>query len=348
MNIAIDISPLEKEHGVRGVGSYLRSLQKALQEYSTQHSYTFFRRPSEIPHNTDLVHYPYFDPFVVHLPLHKTYPTVVTIHDVIPLVFPDHFPAGVKGEVKLWIQKKLLKGVKGIITDSKASKKDIVHFLDIDENRIDTVYLAADERFKQLALTTKEKNEIRKKYNLPETFCLYVGDVTWNKNLPMLVRAMEKTKIPLIMAGKALTSTYDESNIWNLDIHEVHALIKNDRNFKLLGFVPDEDVVKLYNMATCFVFPSRYEGFGLPVLEAMQSGCPVITTKSGSLAEVAGDACFFVDPNNEKELEDAVRSVSQAVLLQKSLQKRGLQQAKKFSWKNMAQETVKVYEKYAH
>ncbi|HSA83329.1 MAG TPA: glycosyltransferase family 1 protein, partial [Patescibacteria group bacterium] len=182
--------------------------------------------------------------------------------------------------------------------------------------------------------------------SLPEKFILYVGDVTWNKNLPRLVQAISQLDISLVMVGKALAEKdFDRANSWNADRVKLEEAIGGNKNILKLGFVSDDDLVVLYNAATAFVFPSLYEGFGLPVLEAMQSGCPVITTKEGSLAEVAGDGAYFVDAYREESIADGIRKVFNDQDLQKKLVEKGLQQAKKFSWKKTAEQTIAVYKK---
>lgn len=349
MKIAIDVSPLQTGHKVRGVGFYLQHLKDALIKYHSEEKYFFFTDKSEIPSNTDIVHYPYFDPFFITLPFLKKYKTVVTVHDLTPLVFPDHFPAGIKGNLSWQIQKRNLRKADAIITDSDSSSKDVQKYTNLSLEKIHTVYLAAGEEFcriKNHPTGTGESRikEINKKYNLPEKFILYVGDVTWNKNLPSLIKATKQVNIPLVMVGKSLVQTnFDKTNAWNKDLVEVEKLTENDGLFIKLGFVPTEDLVAIYNIATVFVFPSLYEGFGLPVLEAMQSGCPVVTTKGGSLGEIAGDAAYYVEELSIDSIANGIDKVSSSKKLQEKLSKKGLEQAKKFSWEKTAEQTINIY-----
>ncbi|MEK7570678.1 MAG: glycosyltransferase family 1 protein [Patescibacteria group bacterium] len=344
MKVAIDISPLQSGHKVRGVGFYLHYLKASFLKYFPEHDYTFFTDTKEIPADVDLVHYPYFDPFFLTLPLVKKHKTVVTVHDLTPLVFPEHFPAGIKGTLRWQLQKMLLRQVDGVIGDSEASRKDIIKIAGVDKEKVFSVYLAAGEEFKKME-NGKWKMEILKKYNLPKKFVLYVGDVTWNKNLPNLVRAVQQADLPLVMVGKSLaTETFDHTNPWNANLVEFHELIKNDKRIIRLGFIPTEDVVALYNSATVFAFPSLYEGFGLPVIEAMQSGCPVVTTKGGSLAAVAGDAAFFVDGYDVNSIADGMNKVFSDKHMQQDLIAKGLKQASTFSWQKTASETIQVYQ----
>ena len=345
MKIAIDISPLQTGHKVRGVGFYLSHLKNALVTYFPEHEYIFFEKKEQINPKIDLIHYPYFEPFFITLPFFEHYKRVITVHDLTPIVFPDHFPAGIKGNFSWQIQKMNLKKSDAIITDSDSSSRDVAKYARIAKKKIHSVYLAAGEEFQQM-VNGKWRMEILKKYHLPEKFVLYVGDVTWNKNLPRLVEAMKELKLPLVMVGKSLVQKdFDRTNPWNSDLITVQKETEGDGNFIKLGFVPTDDLVALYNAATVFVFPSVYEGFGLPVLEAMQSGCPVVTTKGGSLAEVAGDAAYLVDGYDTKSIEKGIGEVFEAQKLQDSLREKGFAQAKKFSWKQTAQQTIEVYKK---
>src|SRR5258708_26932604 len=324
MKIAIDTSPLQTGHRIRGTGFYVERLKNALTQYHPEYEYMFFQHKNRLNTTINLVHYPYFDPFFITLPFRKQFKTVVTILDLIPIVFPEQFPAGIKGNVKWQIQKLLAKQTDAIITISESAKKDIVRHMGIGSEKITVIYLAAGSEFKKIKNHESRIKEIRKKYNLPERFALYVGDVTWNKNLPRLVKAVQKTKIPLVMVGKALTSTdFDKTNPWNKDLVEVQRIIKEDNNIISLGFVPTEELITLYNIAALFIFPSLYEGFGLPILEAMQCGCPVITTKESSLPEVAGDSAIYVDAYESDSIAKGLQKVFTNTKLQKELSMKG-------------------------
>jgi glycosyltransferase involved in cell wall biosynthesis len=344
MEIAIDVSPLKSGHSVRGVGFYLKYLQESLLEIDQENNYTFFsdyRLLNVIP---DIVHFPYFDPYFITLPLYKKYKTVITIHDLTPLVFPEAFPSGMKGKLRLQIQKRLAKQSNAIITDSEASKKDIERIMNINTKKIHVIYLAAASEYVQVN-DQVALNAVKKKYNLPDEFLLYVGDVTWNKNLVRLVNAVKKTSIPMVMVGKALASNdYNRENPWNKDLVIVQELCLNDEQIKILGFVTTDDLVAIYNLATVFLMPSLYEGFGLPVLEAMQCGTPVITSDKGSLPEVAGNAAYIVDAYDENSIFEGIVTVVNNKNLQAEMKEKGFRQAKKFDWKMTAERTKEVYE----
>ena len=346
MKIAIDISPLQTGHKVRGVGFYLENLKRALLKYDKENEYVFFVPGEKVPDDIDLIHFPYFEPFFLALPLYRKHKTIVTVHDLTPIVFPNAFPRGIKGEIKWQMQRFALKKANGIITDSECSKNDVLKFIGARESKIDVVYLAAGEEFKILKQSEKDKNALRKKYNLPEKFALYVGDVTWNKNLPRLIDAIQTTDIPLVMIGKSLVNeSYDKNNPWNHDLERVQELVRDDKNIMRLGFVDTNDLVAIYNMATLFVMPSLYEGFGLPILEAMSCGCPVVTTKEGSLKEVAGEAVYFVDGYNLEKVANGIKEVFSNKSLQDELRNTGFENVKKFSWEKTSAKTIEAYRK---
>ncbi len=349
MHIAIDITPLETEHAGRGVGIYTQLLIDALQKYEKQHTYHLFTRGQKISKDADIVHYPYFDPFFLTLPLNNPKPTVVTVHDLIPLVFPDKFPAGLRGNLKWHIQKMSLKGASRIIADSKSSKKDIVSIAGIDTERVDVVYLAPSDMFKPI----KDKiylHKVRRRYHLPEHFILYVGDVNWNKNILGMLEAYHSVKrsrlagssVKLVLVGKAfLDASLQETQQINSFIDALGL----NKEMVRIGGVAIEDLVAIYNLASVYVQPSLYEGFGLPVFEAMASGCPVVASDTSSLTEIAGPA-IHIDPQS---VDSISKGLSQALALsekdRENLIHAQLQWAEKFSWRTVARDTIKVYKK---
>jgi glycosyltransferase involved in cell wall biosynthesis len=347
MKIGIDISPLSSghylQHRVRGTGFYLTNLKDSLVKYFPENDYIFFKQGDEIPADIDLIHIPYFEPFFLTLPKIKKQKLIVTVHDLTPLVFADKFPAGIKGKIKWEIQKYSLKNSDYVITDSISSKKDLEKIAKVQASKIDVVYLAAAQHF----ISKRNKNEkIAKKYKLPKEFLLYVGDATWNKNLPNLIKAVGKTEYSLVIAGSAFVNKdYDKSNPWNKDLYESQVLASVNEKILPIGFISDEDLVEIYNLATASLMPSFYEGFGLPILEAMQSGCPVITSKEGSLEEVADSAAYFVDPYDIDSIQKGIDEVMKDKDLREALSKKGLHQAGKFTWQQTARKTNEVYKK---
>lgn len=338
MKIAIDVSPLQSAHQYRGIGSYTRNLVESLKIIDKKNEYFLVSKDRELSQlNPDVVHYPCFDFFQLTLPFKKIKPTIVTVYDVIPLIFPEHFPTGLRGRVKFEIQKYYLKGVKAVITISENSKKDIVKYLAVPEEKIFVTYLAPGKEFKKL--------EIKPKYNLPNTFVLYVGDVNWNKNILGLIKAFHKLEtknLKLILVGKAFE---------NKDLKETREIIRLIKQLDLddkiirLGWVPDEELVAIYNSASVYCQPSFYEGFGLPVLEAMACGCPVVAAKAGSLPEICGDAALMVAPGNVSDIARGISQVVENKNVGNELINKGFKQANKFSWDKTARLTLSVYNK---
>lgn len=345
MKVAIDISPLKSGHKFRGIGIYTKNLVEALSLIKAPNFSIQLIESEEVPKDCDLVHYPYFDFFFLTLPFKKTKPTVVTIHDCTPLVFPKRYPPGLKGKLKFLIQKFSLKGAKRIITDSCNSKKDIVRFLGIPEQKIDVILLAAGNKVKRIT----DKNflaKLRKKFNLPQKFVLYVGDVNYNKNLPGLVKACRLVKVPLVIVGRqAVQKDFDSTHPENQSLVELLNLVKGRSDVLRLGFVEERELAGLYSLASVYCQPSFYEGFGMQVLEAMKCGCPVVTSDVSSLPEVVGKAALLVNPYKIEEIAKSLNIVLTDEKLRKKLIKLGLEQEKKFSWERTAGGTIKVYEK---
>lgn len=346
MKVAIDISPLSSGHSVRGIGAYTRSLVNEFQKrsFSSQNgnwdiNFEFFQNPKSPP-KADVIHYPYFDLFFHTLPYKKNAPRIVTIHDVIPLVFPTYFPAGPKGYINLFFQKRSLKNTDFVICDSQTSKLDIADKLSYPRQRIKVIYLAAAEHFRRINNQYILKNT-SKKFNLPRGFVLYVGDVNWNKNLEGLIKAIKIAKIPLVMVGSALTdSAIPQTKKINKLIKKLHL----EKEITKTGFIEDEDLVAIYNLATLTILPSYYEGFGLPVLESMACGTPVVCSKAGSLSEIAGPA-IICDPDNPADIAQKTTSVlnlsqrGREILAQKCQK-----HAFKFTWRQVAKQMVKIYQ----
>lgn len=341
MRVAIDITPLQTGHKDRGVGAYTRSLIEALEKYEGNHSYHFFVRGQKVPNSIELIHYPYFDPSFVTLPLFYSKPTVITVHDLIPLVFPRHFLAGTRGLATWQYQRLRLSRVRRVIADSECSKRDIVRIVGVPPSRIDAIHLAPAREFRPV--TDKQKlQRVKKKYHLPDRFILYVGDVNWNKNILGLLEAMHGLHMHVALVGKAfLDSSLDE-------MRQINALIEKNNlvdTVVRLGGVPMEDLVIMYSLASVYIQPSFYEGFGLPVLEAMACGVPVVTSREASLSEIAGPA-VTVDPHRPEEI---ARGLVQALTLpaakRAALIRAQSEWVQKFSWRRVARETIMSYEK---
>jgi glycosyltransferase involved in cell wall biosynthesis len=344
MKVALDISPLKSAHKFRGIGSYTKNLVASLKKSSVADFQVKLVKTGRPPQSADLIHYPYFDFFWLTLPLLKPKKTVVTIHDVIPLLFSHYFPPGIKGRLTFYLQKFSLRGVKRVICDSKNSRRDIVKHLGVPKEKIEVVYLAPGQEFEPI--NQSQAKRLTKKYHLPSQFILYVGDVNYHKNLIGLLRAYQKMseegkKIALVLVGKAFENKrLKETKVLLQLIKE----LKLTSQVKILGFVPIEELVAVYNLATVYCQPSLYEGFGLPVLEAMACGIPVVASKEASLAEICGQAAVMIDPYNLDDLAGGLTVAIENKGLREKLIERGLKRAQKFTWEKTAQETIKVYQ----
>lgn len=295
----------------------------------------------------DLIHIPYFEPYSFELPLFSNKPLVVTIHDLTRLIFPDQFPAGPRGKIEWAVQKFFFSRISKVITDSHNSKSDIEKILKIPSNKIAVTHLAADSDFKKTA-DLKSFKEVREKYHLPEKFILYVGEANWNKNVLSLCKACWQLKIPLVMVGKVWlqSDNYISDNIETMALEMVLNFVKDKRDFFILpGFVPTPDLVNIYNLAQLYVQPSTYEGFGLPLLEAMSCGTPVVSTNVASLPEIAGDAAIYANNTSSEGIAGAIKKFFDLPQdKKKAMSVKSLSQSKKFSWEKTAAETIKVYQ----
>ncbi|HMS22624.1 MAG TPA: glycosyltransferase family 1 protein [Candidatus Levybacteria bacterium] len=348
MRIAIDNSPITSSHKladkIRGTGFYIKNLIDALEKYHPENEYIFFQQ-GEVPPHADIYHYPYFEPFFFSLPSRKYGKSIVTVHDVIPLVMPKLFPVGVRGKIKFLIQKRRLLKMDGIITDSQASKNDIIRICGIKSEKITSIPLAQSEVYKKIKIHISERKKILNKYHIPDNFVLYVGDATPNKNLKRLINAVLSLKIPLVMVGGALVRSKVAAHPWNKDLLYVQKMAEMYNNIYLLGYVSDADLSLLYNMCKVFAFPSLYEGFGLPVLEAASSGAPIVTSHEGSLIEVIGDSARIVDPYSEESIAAALGEIFNSKTQQVKFGKTAHEKSKKYDWKKTADATTEVYEK---
>jgi glycosyltransferase involved in cell wall biosynthesis len=222
-------------------------------------------------------------------------------------------------------------------------KEEAKQFLEIDENRIKVIFMGYDKIiFKQ-----NHKEEIisfRKFKKLPEHFILFVGSIEPRKNLISLLKAYLllpeyiKRDFKLLLVGL---------KGWkNVEILELLNKLKG--NAEYLGFVDNEELAGLYRKASCFVYPSLYEGFGLPPLEAMACGCPVVTSDVASLPEVCGDAAYYINPYNVESIAEGIHKVLTDRNLRQNLIERGLERSKLFSWEKSAREHIKVFEEVSN
>jgi glycosyltransferase involved in cell wall biosynthesis len=266
--------------------------------------------------------------------------SVVTIHDVIPLVLPWAFPPRHR-RVLATALARIRKQAEMVIVPSVAAAEDVVHFLRVERERIRVIPMGCDPRF-QPADEPVQAAALRRRYALPERYILFVGTLEPRKNVQTLLRAFAEViaeapqdELALVIAG---------GKGWGGEDYRatVDALKLRD-HVHFAGFVEDHHLPALYRGALLFVYPSLYEGFGLPVLEAMACGTPVITSNRASLPEVAGDAALLVDPTQPKALAAAMASILGDSGLRQAVRAKGLARARTFTWDAVAQETVAIY-----
>ncbi len=341
MKIGLDVSRMHNLSRTRGIGVYADNLYKSIKE-NTDVDIELIKEKTSYQ-KFDLIHFPFFDLFKRTLPLKMSTPFVVTIHDLIPLQFPKHYPPGLKGRANLFFQKLALKNAKAIIAVSDVVKNDISEILRIDDKKIFTIYSAPSANFQKIT-DTKILEETGKKYNLPDQFVLYIGNVNWNKNILNTAQSCIKAGKNLVIIG---SSFLDKTNLNHIEKKSHKQFLEKYEQNKLitiLNFVSSEDLERIMSLATVLIFISYYEGFGLPVLEAQAGGLPVITSKGSATEEVAGKSAILVDPENPDEIAQQINKVFDSESVRNELIKKGKENASKFSWKQSAIETVKVYQ----
>jgi glycosyltransferase involved in cell wall biosynthesis len=283
----------------------------------------------------DLFHAPHYV-----LPPLVLCPSVVTIHDCIHLMFPQYLPnrlAWGYARASMWAATHRSDRV---LTVSEASKRDILRFFHIPPEKIDVIYNGIDDRF-WTAPSEDAVERVRERYQLNDPFLLYAGNIKPHKNLERLIEAFDRLRgegfadLKLLIIGDEIS----KYTALRRAVHR-HHLHKHVRFF---GFVPDDTLAVLYRLANVFVFPSLYEGFGLPPLEAMASGTPVVTSNVSSLPEVAGDAALLVDPRDAEAIAGAIRMVLTDRTLREDLRRRGLERARAFSWEQSVARTRAIY-----
>ena len=266
-------------------------------------------------------------------------PSVVTIHDMIPLVYPEQYMK--RGWAHRWLYKCAQKR-DHVITISEYSKNDIHRLLGIPLERISVTYIAADELFRPVA-DPAQVEAVSRRYGISRSYFLYVGGFVYSdprKNLDALFEAFREVAgdgdFDLVLAGKkgefaaALRRRIDRLGL-------------SDRVI-FTGFVEDEDLPALLSGALAFIFPSRYEGFGLPVLEAMACGAPTVAFRATSVPEVAGeDGALLVPPDDPRAIVQALREMIERPDLRAELSQRGMARARSFSWDRTARETLAIY-----
>lgn len=286
----------------------------------------------EIPYalkkiSPDLFHAPSID-----VPFFCPFPSVMTIHDLIPFVFPEYYPK--YALLYLPLLRFAAARARIILVPSESTLKDVNRILGTPLDKIRVIPDAADAVF--TCKKSARDEDILEKLNLPEKFFLTVANPRPHKNLAALLKALTFFKDKeCVLAVVGEISNKDRVLINELNI---------ERNIRLLGHITDESMAAAYRAATAFVFPSFYEGFGLPVLEAFASGCPVICSDTSSLPEIAGDGALLINPKDIKQIAEAMEKILSNCSMREQLSARALNRAGIFSWRKTAELTLKAYE----
>ena len=365
MRVAIDARKLHDF----GIGTYTRNLLRELARIDSDSEYVLlchepdlgigaqlgpnFRAVLEASPNYSLreqFHVPWVlrreRPDVFHAPHYVLPPavrcrSVVTIHDCIHLMFPQYLPhraAYAYARASMW---SAVRRSHRILTVSEASKRDIIHFFDVSPDKIVVVYNAIDERFRVVP-AEEDIARVRERYQLQHEFVLYVGNIKPHKNLVRLIEAFDMLRrkgheeLTLLIIGDEISKLPALRRA--VHSHKLH------KHVRFLGYQPDETLAILYRLASLFVFPSLYEGFGLPPLEAMACGTPVVTSNVSSLPEVTGDAAILVDPYDVASIADGMQRVLTTPALSAELRTKGVARAREFSWERSVARTRRVYE----
>src|SRR5574340_1294637 len=366
-----------------GIGTYIRSLTHGLGAIDLENHYTLVSLAEDartifgLPANFEVAVYPRPDthysehfsfpmylrglkPDLVHIPLNRVpvmmmKPYVVTIHDMASLIFDTR--SGLRMSFRRFRFRRGLLRANRVIAVSDATRRDVQKMLGVPPDRIRRVYnapnpeffahgLVADARAAGPTAEERERRRILERYSIHYPYVLYVGNIRPQKNIPRLVEAFAVVRsnltdhelykdLRLIIIGDEITR-YPS-------VRQAVIRSRVEDAVRFLGFVPMDTLRCLYGCASAFVFPSLYEGFGLPPLEAMASGTPVVTSNVSSLPEVVGDAAVLVNPENVFDIARGVREALTDEALRQRLQAKGPAHAARFSWERTAREVLEVY-----
>ncbi|MGE0405015.1 MAG: glycosyltransferase family 4 protein [Candidatus Korobacteraceae bacterium] len=375
MRVALDVRPI----GDFGVGTYVRNVVRTLGKIDQQNEYFLIggrdrvrelgRMPANfhiVPfnleedsargyfgfrnvlkhYNCDLVHIPH----LFWVPQMLPCPYVVTVHDLLDFMYRATNGSSFRRTLHFHCTRQVLKRAARVMAVSNFTKKDIQRLFGIDDERVEVIYNAIDDRFRQGHTSDADRQFIAERYQVNYPFLLYAGRISPHKNVVRIIEAFSALKaelekenrfpdLRLIIIGDELSRHPDLRR----------AVIRSGRqnDVRFLGFVPIDVLRIFYDAATIFVFPSLYEGFGLPPLEAMSHGTPVVTSNTSSLPEVVDTSAVLVNPENVFEIMRALHRVLVDQPLRERLKQRGYEQAQRFSWEASVHRIVQVYSEVA-
>lgn len=357
-----------------GLGNYSRFILELLTTYAPENKYLLY---TPNPHKTDLlgdlakkgiIRYPIdvfwkklrscwrvwgitnsiikdniqlFHGLSNELPLNisraKKTKTIVTIHDLIFLRYPEYY-SFIDRHIYTYKFKKACINADCIIAVSECTKQDIIHFFKIPEAKINVIYQGCDEQFKHPA-EENTKKKIRDKYKLPEKYLLYVGSIESRKNLLLIAKALEYIKDPIDVIAIGKRTSYTQL---------VEDFLKEkglEGRMRIYNNIPFHELPAFYQMATTFVYPSFFEGFGIPLLEALNSGVPAIGATGSCLEEAGGPYSLYIDPNKPEELAKAIECTLKDTELRKKMINKGKEYALRFEKRIIAEELLHIYNK---
>ncbi len=348
MKIAIQTS-VSPKNNYRGIGIYTSLIFDILKKGDLNNTYYYLEYNKDPQTNTDILIIPNFSFYQKTIPFRSSVKkTIVTVHDVIPLLYKSHFPAGIKGNV-IWLYQKYLiqNKVDWIITDTNASKNDIKRHIPQIDHKLSVVYPVVSNKYRVIK-NEGELNAVKKKYTLNKPFVLYVGDATWNKNLITLIESAKRGNYQLIIVGRVFTEkNIDYENRWNKPLKQILSSARQASNVRFLGYVSEDELVSLYNLATLYVQPSVYEGFGLPIVEAMKCGTPVLVANTPVFKEVAGDAAWYFTLEDSHDLDAKITSIMSKTKIRNEMTKRVIARARFFTHNQLLTSFRNIYKKIA-
>lgn len=286
----------------------------------------------------DLFHTPHYV-----LPWFTPCRAVVTVHDVIHLLFPQYLPSPLAGRYARFMIRRAVERAELVLTVSNASKRDLLTFFDLDPDKILVIPNGIDLSMSE-SLPVEALTRVKERFQISGRFLLFAGNIKPHKNLERLIAAFSQLKASPDFADLTLIVIGDEISKYP----ELRRAVERHRlrgSVRFFGFVPEPTLVALYQMADVFVFPSLYEGFGLPPLEAMANGTPVVTSNISSLPEVVGEAALTVDPYNIDDIAHAIRRLLTDRQLRARLITDGYERARGFSWERSVAQIHAAYQR---
>ena len=276
-----------------------------------------------------------------YIPVLKSTPVVATVMDLIPLLHPEWVSARLR-PIKNRLFPEMIRRADHLITISQYSKRDIVTYLGIPSDRIDVVTLGVHSRFYE-RLSSKHRDEILARYGLKENFFIFVGTIQPRKNLRRLIAAY--TRLPLSLRKKHALVIVGKYGWGESGLRKQLEQLAPDDSIRWLNTVEDKELVALLQSARALVYPSLYEGFGLPLLEGFAARTAVMASRTTSLPEVGGDAVYYVDPEDIDSIRRGLWTLAQEDALVEELRKKGEERVQNYSWERSAGEHEKIFSK---